>query len=86
MEILIQIAGWVGTVLIVVAYYLVSHHKYVEPDSKIYQMMNLLGAIGVGISGFHQHAWPSVALQVAWGIIAILALVKNKKRRTGASS
>jgi len=78
METLIQIAGWVGTFFIVFAYFLVSYKK-VGGDSKIYQAMNLLGAIGVGVNVFHQQAWPAVALQIVWGIIAIIALVKRQK-------
>lgn len=78
MELLIQIAGWVGTFLIVFAYYLISYKK-IDSSSKAYQGMNLLGAIGVGINVFHQEAWPAVALQVVWGIIAILSLMKHRK-------
>lgn len=77
MEILIQTSGWIGTFLIVGAYYLVSYKK-VDSSSKAYQVMNLLGAIGVGVNVFSQEAWPAVALQVAWGTIAIFALTKKK--------
>lgn len=80
MEILIQTVGWVGTFLIVFAYFLVSYKK-VDGSNKIYQAMNLLGAIGVGVNVFHQQAWPAVALQVIWGIIAIVSLTKTIKRR-----
>jgi len=76
MEILIQIAGWIGTFLIVLAYFLVSYRK-VDGSSKIYQTMNLLGALGVGVTVFHQEVWSAVVLQVAWGIIAIVALIKK---------
>ena len=41
--------------------------------------MNLLGAIGVGVNIFHQQAWPAIALQVVWGIIAIAALTKKQE-------
>ena len=78
MEALIQIVGWVGTFLIVLAYFLVSYKK-VDGSSKIYQAMNLLGAIGVGVNVFHQQAWPAVALQVVWGIIAIVTLIRKQK-------
>ncbi|OHA99654.1 MAG: hypothetical protein A3G47_00465 [Candidatus Zambryskibacteria bacterium RIFCSPLOWO2_12_FULL_39_45] len=78
METLIQIVGWVGTFLIVLAYFLVSYKK-VDGSSKIYQAMNLLGAISVGVNVFHQQAWPAVALQVVWGIIAIVALIRKQK-------
>ena len=78
MEIIIQTVGWVGTFLIVFAYFLVSYKK-VDGGSKIYQAINLLGAIGVGVNVFHQQAWPAVVLQVVWGIIAIIALIKKQK-------
>lgn len=78
MEISIQIIGWAGTFLIVFAYILVSYKK-VDGSSKIYQTINLFGAIGVGINVFYQQAWPAVALQIVWGIIAIIALLKRNK-------
>jgi cell division protein FtsW (lipid II flippase) len=77
MEIILQSIGWVGTFLIVVAYFLVSYKK-IDPGSHLYQTMNLLGAIGVGVNVFQQQAWPAVALQVIWGIIALIALIKRK--------
>jgi len=77
METLTQITGWVGTSLIVLAYFLVSSKK-VSGDNKIYQTMNLFGAIGVGFNVFYQQAWPAVTLQVVWGIIAVVALVKKQ--------
>jgi len=78
METFIQIFGWIGTFLIVLAYFLVSYKK-VDGSSKVYQAMNLFGAIGVGINVFHQQAWPAVALQIVWGIIAIFSLIKIRK-------
>lgn len=64
--------------MIVLAYFLVSYKK-VDGGSKIYQTINLLGAIGVGVNVFHQQAWPVAALQVIWGIIAIVALLKKQR-------
>jgi len=77
MEMVIQASGWAGTVLIVLAYFLVSN-KYVDAENKVYQLMNLLGAIGVGINVFHKEAWPALALQVTWAIIAIVSLVRSR--------
>lgn len=78
MELLIQSAGWTGTFLIVFAYFLVSYKK-VDGGNKIYQAMNLFGAIGVGSNVFHQQAYPALALQVVWGIIAIVSLLKKHR-------
>ncbi|MBP9821984.1 MAG: hypothetical protein KBC81_00860 [Candidatus Pacebacteria bacterium] len=77
MEILIQTVGWAGTLLIVAAYFLVSYKK-VSGDSNVYQAVNLIGAICVGVNVFHQQAWPALALQVTWGVIAIFTLIKRR--------
>lgn len=78
MELFAQIVGWVGTLLVIAAYFLISNKK-IKGDNDLYEMMNLFGAIGVGINVFYQRAWPAVALQVVWGIIAIASFVKTRK-------
>ena len=78
MAIFTQILGWAGTLLVVLGYFLVST-KRVEGSSKTYQIINLFGAIGVGANVIYQHAWPSVALQIIWAIIAIVSLINPKK-------
>lgn len=77
MEIFSQIIGWMGTLLIVLAYFLVSNNK-ISAYSKSYQLFNLFGAIGVGFNVFYQHAWPAVVLQIVWIVIAIFSLMKIK--------
>src|SRR5258708_37638663 len=88
MDIIIQICGWVGTVLIVGAYFLNSR-GYVRAQSKGYQLMNLAGSVGVFVNVWHQRAWPAVALQVTWAIIALWSLATmprgNKKSRPSGS-
>lgn len=73
-----EVVGWAGTTLIVLAYFLVSSKK-VSSTGAPYQLMNLFGALGVGANVFHQRAWPSVALQSVWFIIALVSLVNIKK-------
>jgi hypothetical protein len=62
MELFIQIAGWVGTILVVGAYFLVSYNK-IPPTSSFYQLLNLIGVIGVGISVYYEHAWSALAFK-----------------------
>ncbi len=71
-----SLIGWVGTVLIVTAFY-ANSTKRLESTSSTYQLMNLFGAIAVGISVFVQAAWPAFALQCAWGVIALVSLFKK---------
>ncbi len=70
-----EIIGWIGTALIVLAYFLVSNKK-VSSTGATYQFLNLFGALGVGANVLHQKAWPSVALQSIWFLIAIIALIR----------
>lgn len=72
--IIIETVGWMGTVLIVSAYFLVSN-GYVGGDSSVYQLMNLSGAVFLGISLLVKKAWPALTLQIIWSVIAISALV-----------
>ena len=75
METVIQSIGWLGTLLIILAYFLISN-GHLTTKSKLYQWMNLWGAVGVGVNVFHQQAWPVLALEIAWGAIAIVSIIK----------
>ena len=79
MNIILQISGWIGTVLIVLAYYFVSHHT-LSATSKKYQLMNLFGSLGVALSVLPLHVWSSLVLQIVWAIIAFTSLVRHHKR------
>lgn len=81
-EIMIQTAGWLGTFLIVLAYFLVSFKK-IDSGKKAYQLMNLFGAIGVGINVFFHQEWPALVMEVIWAGIAIVALI-NLTRKMSA--
>jgi hypothetical protein len=74
----IEIIGWTGTLLILVAYLMVSIKK-IGPTSKTYQFLNLFGAVGVGVNSWVHHALPSVGINLAWMIIAIYALIRSRK-------
>ena len=78
--ILIDIAGWLGVVLFLVAYALISTKK-LEGDSVIYQTMNILGGVLLVTNSFYYHALPSVGVNVAWIGIAIFALTRKFKYR-----
>jgi hypothetical protein len=72
-----SLLGWLGSFLVLAAYWLNSA-KYIEATSVAYQLMNLLGAVGLGINVFHQDAWPSFAVNAIWGVIALYSLIKKK--------
>ena len=75
MPLLVSILGWTGTFLVVIAYFLVSYKK-LSPTSSTYQFLNLFGVIGVGVSVWYVEAWSELTLQVIWGTIALMSLIK----------
>lgn len=79
LDIIIQISGWAGTFLIVLAYFLVSFKK-ISSESNSFQIMNLFGAIGVGSNVFYHQAWPAFVMEVIWAIIAAFALMQITKK------
>ena len=72
-RIVIDIVGWTGTVLYLIAYGLVSAKK-VESDSWAYQGMNLFAGTLLIINTLYLQAYPSVGLNVAWVGIAMATL------------
>ena len=74
-----DIFGWIGTILVLIAYLLLSTNKI--DNGKIYQLINLLAAIFMAIGLFPKNAWFSFALQIIWGVIAVIALIKLNKEK-----
>ncbi len=72
-----DIFGWIGMVLVLIAYALLSTNKI--ENGKLYQSLNLLAAIFMAIGLFPKNAWFSFSLQVVWGIVALVALIKLLK-------
>lgn len=69
-----DIFGWIGMILVLVAYMLLSTNKI--ENGKLYQILNLIASIFMAIGLFPKKAWFSFTLQVIWGFIAIIALIK----------
>ena len=69
----VEVAGWVGASLILLAYLLLSMGK-VTGQSTLYQGMNIVGAAGFIINGWWHGAIPSAVLNVIWMLIGGVAL------------
>lgn len=70
--------GWIGSVLLVIAYWLVSQNK-VSPTSFQYQMANIIGSICLLIHTFFYGAYPSSVLNLIWASIGLFYFIKNKR-------
>ena len=69
-----DIIGWIGMVLVLIAYLLLSTNKI--NNGKLYQILNFFASLFMAIGLFPKNAWFSFALQVIWASIAIIALIK----------
>lgn len=73
---MLHAVGAIGPVLLLSAYYMVSTGR-VTAATRSYQVMNLVGSVVlVGYSAALE-AWVSVALNVAWALIAARGLLRR---------
>jgi hypothetical protein len=73
MDLIIDIIGWAGAVLVLLAYALVSTNR-VGAQSGRYQLLNIGGAIGLVANSAWNGAIPSAAVNVIWIGIGLYAL------------
>ena len=83
--IFVEVAGWSGAVLILLAYLLLSMGR-LSGQSAIYQWMNAVGAAGFLLNGWWHGALPSAALNVIWMMIGVLALWRIRVRKRSSTS
>jgi hypothetical protein len=84
-EIAVEVAGWAGAALILLAYLLLSAGK-VTGQSLVYQAMNVVGAAGFVINGWWHGALPSASLNVLWLLIGAFASWRILKKRGSSTS
>jgi hypothetical protein len=65
--------GWLGAIATLLAYFLVSF-ELVKPKDLSYQVLNLAGAIGLGIVCYFKKTYQPMTVNIIWGIIALLAI------------
>ncbi len=78
---IIEILGWIGSVLVIFAYAL-NINKTLSSDDIKYYLMNIIGSAFLIINTMYHHAIPSAMVNIIWVLIAIIALVKKKKTAT----
>lgn len=83
-QLAVEVVGWAGAALILLAYLLISADK-LNGQSASYQAMNVVGAAGFVVNGWWHRAIPSTALNVIWMGIGVFALWKIAQR-TGSST
>lgn len=79
MELLVEIIGWIGSILLIGAFLLNSMDK-IDTQSTFYQLMNLIGGVMLILNSFYYGALPSSFLNLIWSAIAIFYLILILKR------
>ena len=84
-ELGVEVAGWAGATLILLAYVLLSAGR-LTGQSLVYQGMNVVGAAGFIINGWWHGALPSAALNVLWLLIGAVASWRILRKRGSSIS
>lgn len=75
---LMDAGGWIGALLLVVAYWLVSWGR-VTGRSGSYQSLNIIGSFLLFVNTAWHDAWPSSAVNLIWIGIALSSLIRRPK-------
>lgn len=73
-HLIIEIIGWLGMILIIAAYALVSFS--VIELKLLYQVLSGFGGVGIIIVSFYKRAYQLAVLNVIWVLIVLLATLR----------
>lgn len=76
---LFDIIGWIGMILVLMAYALLSTNKI--ENGLLYQVLNLMAGILMAIGLYPKNAWFSFTLQIIWAIVAFISIMKIQKEK-----
>ncbi len=68
-----DVAGWLGAATLLTAYAAASA-RWLPADSRTSLLLNVLGSVGLGTVAAAHRAWPSLALNAVWLLIALGSL------------
>ncbi len=78
----VSIVGWIGAGLLLLAYFLLIH-KDLTSRSRLYQWMNILGALFLATNNFFINAYPSFVTNALWFLVGLYGMfhaVKHFKK------
>lgn len=67
-----------GVFLILLAFFLLSTDR-LKPDGKVYNILNIAGAVLLGISAYMLNSIPFVILEAIWALAGVYGLFMSKK-------
>ena len=84
-EVAIEFAGWLAAGLFLLSYILVSTGR-LQGQSRAYQWLNVVGAIGFVINSGWNGAYPSAAVNVVWAMIGLGTLWQLTRKKGSSTS
>jgi len=78
---IIEFLGWLGMAVVLTAFMLISLTDKLVVSSWIYQAANLVGSVFVLVNNVAHGAWPGVVLNVVWGVVAAIALIRTVRKK-----
>lgn len=79
MELLIDIIGWTGSVMVIAAYGLNSYQK-LDSKALAFLLLNLVGGIFLIVYSYYYSAFANTFINVVWVVIAVPALIAYWRR------
>ena len=80
---LIDVLGWFGAVVILVAYGLLTAGRW-QASSSRYQWANALGALALLVWAVSIAAWQSALLNAVWAVVGLVGLARIWRRGSAA--
>ena len=84
-RLIIEIVGWAGAALFLLSYVLVSSGR-LQGQSRVYQWLNVAGAVGFVINSGWNGAYPSAAVNVIWALIGLATLWQLARKKDSSTS
>jgi paired small multidrug resistance pump len=79
-----DLAGYIGVLLVLLAFFLLQAHK-LRGNGLVYQLMNVFGALGVMLSLLFGHFnMPAFVMETAWLLISIFGIGRGLRVRREA--
>lgn len=76
MDLIFEIMGWCGSIIIVTTYALNSYQK-LESNSTTFYLLNLIGGVMLILYSNHKAAYANTFINIVWVLIALPALYKK---------
>ena len=77
-DIIIEIIGWIGMALILLAYILLETDK-IEEETITYNGLNIVGGLTLLVNTVYNQAYPAAGLNIAWAIIGVYGIMRGMK-------